>query len=144
MCYLLLLQQDTPLQPFGSSTWNRKYNPVLSFSQVSHFWSFSCTARSRKNKKNPNAIVLFNCPMIIEILLWPWLKKTKNKSQSVNNCIKPVQFLYTTWGIRLCTCYILPHSGNELSGGAQVRELWLSGGKKKRCRCGHLIHMQYM
>lgn len=115
MCYLLLLQQDMSLQPFGSSTWNRKFNPFLSFSQVSQFWSFSCTARSRKtNKKNQNnAVVLFNCPMIIEILLWPWLKKSKSKSQSVNNCIKPVQFLYTVWGIRLCTCYILPRSNES-------------------------------
>lgn len=135
MCYLLL-QQDTPLQPFGSSTWKRKY-PVLSFSQVSHFWSFSSTARSRKktkkNQKTPNAVVLFNCPMITEILLWPWLKnnKKKNKSQSVNNCIKAVQFLCTMWGICLCTCYILPRSGNEsFQGGLRWDISDYRGGKK--------------
>lgn len=148
MCYLLLLQQDMSLQPFGSSTWNRKFNPFLSFSQVSQFWSFSCTARSRKtNKKTQNnAVILFNCPMIIEILLWPWLKKSKSKSQGVNNCIKPVQFLYTVWGIRLCTCYILLKMSLVIVSSSDrsliIGVVWGGGGE--RCRRGHLVHMQYM
>lgn len=49
----------------------------------------------------------------------------------MNNCIKPVQFLYTTWGICLCTCYILPHSGNEsYQGGLWWEIADYQGGKK--------------
>lgn len=59
----------------------------------------------------------------------------------MNNCIKPVQFLYTTWGTRLCTCYILPRSGNECVQGGLRWEIWKGEG---RFRSWHLIYKQYM
>lgn len=38
-------------------------------------------------------------------------KKKKEKSQSVNSCIKPVHFCIYRVRDHLCTCYILSHSG---------------------------------
>lgn len=121
MCYTPL-QHDTSLQPFGSSMLNskkkhtrKKKKPVVtlvkSHSLIIHS-HFSLSKETQMQSYSSYYLGFFiDYRNIAMTFIKEKQKKKKEKSQSVNSCIKPVHFCIYRVRDHLCTCYILSHSG---------------------------------